>query len=230
MNKSTVNLFPAQIDHSQIGSIHVFTEGLVPGNSLELSDPNFVFMSLYPLYNNTKQGVHYEFIQNKIKYYTSIVPREFRKNMHSLCSKYISHLNSNIILTEELSISEIHGDLTFHNCSLNSGTIAFYDVDRFENCFPEFDLFTIYIDSQFKCLNRSTENLVNLILSLQNDSTLSKYLSMFYNYNNKFNQNRKNLSLIFNLYFVRTICYILNDAKYNSNIIKSLNKIKNVTI
>lgn len=227
MNKSTVNLFPTQIDHSIIGSTHVFTESLVPGNSLEMSDPSIVFRSLYPLYNNTVKVEDNKFIRNKIKYYTSIVPTEFRESMHSICSKYLSHINSNIIANEEFIISEIHGDLTFHNCSLESDSITFYDVDRFENSFPEFDLFTIYIDSQFKFLNRSSKNHIELVLSLKNDNKLSTYLSMFYESNNIFKKNSKNLSLIFNLYSLRTISYIFNDATYNPNIIKSLNQFQN---
>ena len=181
-------------------------------------------MSLYPLYNNTRCRVNNEFIQKKIKFYKSLVPEKYRNISSSLCSKHLSLISMDNSSGKLLHISEIHGDLTFHNCSLNARDIMFYDVDRFENCFPEFDLFTIYIDSQFNYINRSTRNQLDLASSLQMDSKLASFLSIFYDKNKFFYPNSSSLSLIFNLYFVRTVCYMLNDASFNPNIINSLNQ------
>ena len=128
--------------------------------------------------------------------------------------------------TFEAVFTIIHGDLTYRNILIDP-KIEFFDFDRSEITFPEFDLFLFLVDLHtYKQYHEPTyEQVFNNIFNFINNDNLMDEIEMFYGLNNKFYANKKILLIIKYCFFYRTLIYtLLNFRFYVSEPVTILSK------
>ncbi|KKG14920.1 hypothetical protein EO98_01360 [Methanosarcina sp. 2.H.T.1A.6] len=131
----------------------ISAESLMNGAGINIKDVTSemfaeIIKQINPLYNINRTIRHFD-LQNELdsydKYFEYYCPLWVDKLVH------IKHLiTSNIDLPPMENIyackTLIHGDLTYRNVLLDNETFLFYDFDRSEISYPEFDIYLFYID------------------------------------------------------------------------------------
>jgi len=214
------SLFPAPIAQKKIGSVVVSCEGLLENNlAVSTLTPRFIFEGLFLLYQQTHSlrlaEDHAAYLSG---YYRSQVPALLRAKFDSICPKLnFDHEGR----SEFFAIGTIHGDLTTRNLAINdSGFVSYFDIDRLEESFPEFDFFTAFIDNEITSSgHRSYKRSLELASQIGSFSIVHDSLDWFYERLPAYAVNKEKFELICNLFFVRTVAYILSDSQFDNRII-----------
>lgn len=214
------SLFPAPIDKKKIGSVVVSCEGLLENNLADSTlTPRFIFEGLFLLYQQTHSlrlaEDHAAYLSG---YYRSQVPTLLRAKFDSVCPKLnFDHEGR----AEFFAIGIIHGDLTTRNLAINdSGSVSYFDIDRLEESFPEFDFFMAFIDNELTSSgHRSYKRSLELASQIGSFSRVHDSLDWFYERLPAYAVNKENFELICSLFFVRTVAYILSDSQFDNRII-----------
>ena len=152
--------------------------------------------------------------------YERLVPSDKRALFKKICKSKISLIENTYNESNCFATGIIHGDLTPRNIARSSNGINYFDLDRTERSFPEFDLFVVEIDREtIVSGDRTYQRSVALVEGLVNNPSIINRLDLFYNDLPIYSKNKKYFELICNLFFVRTVAYIFSDAEFDDGII-----------
>ena len=213
------SLFPAPIEQKKIGNVVVSCEGLLENQPVATLPPRVTFEGLFVLYQQTHRLRRAEDYAAHLRgYYRRQVPISLRAKFNSVCPKLnFDHKGR----AELFATGLIHGDLTPRNLAINdSGSVRYFDIDRLEESFPEFDFFTAFIDNEITSSGQSSyKRSLELASQISSFSTVHDSLNWFYERLPAYAVNKKNFELICSLFFVRTVAYIFSDSQFDNRII-----------
>ena len=136
-----------------------------------------------------------------------------------ICRDKFKYLRSEATGTKYLKCGQIHGDLTYRNIVSYNKNNYYFDLDRSELSFPEFDLFMLHIDTKMVLEDMvSYKNSLKYAESLFENHEVSKHIQLFYKVSPEYSTNQKYYSIIVNLFYVRVLAYIFSDASFDANI------------
>jgi len=214
-------MFPSPISRRLVGKVIISCEEYVgDGIPSVISTSNCIFEGLFPLYQKTYEVISGDdYLLDLLSDYESLVPVNKRATFKKICHSKIrlvenTSKNNNIFTT-----GIIHGDLTPRNIASYSSDLTYFDLDRTERSFPEFDLFMMVIDREtIASGDRSYKRSLALAYELVNNPSISKALDLFYDDLPVYSNNRQYFELICNLFFVRAVAYIFSDAEFDETI------------
>ena len=213
------SLFPTPISQKTIENVAVSCEQFLEPNLSVLNlPPKLIFEGLFLFYEKTHKisclKKHVKFLN---EYYRSLVPSSLLDNFDSVCEELSLR---NYSQQDFFATGIIHGDLTVRNLVASDNTeIKYFDIDRLEESFPEFDFFTAFIDNEITSDGfRSYKRSLDLASKIGNLSGVLETLDWFYERMPMYAINRKNFELICSLFFIRTVAYVLSDSQFDERI------------
>ena len=152
VSSKSINI-PKPISIQRSDGLIISAESLMTGAEIHIKDvtPGMfaeMIRQINPLYNTNCSIQHFD-LQNELnsydkyfKYYCSLWVDKLVKIKHLIISRIDLPPMEKICVCKTL----IHGDLTYRNILLDNETFLFYDFDRSEISYPEFDTYLFYID------------------------------------------------------------------------------------
>lgn len=131
----------------------ISAESLLAGTKIDIQDITSemfaeIIRQINPLYNINRSIQHFN-LQNELnsydiyfEHYCSLWVDKLEKIKHLIISSIDLPPMEKTCVCKTL----IHGDLTYRNILSNNGEFLFYDFDRSEISYPEFDVYLFYID------------------------------------------------------------------------------------
>lgn len=159
---------PKPISIQKSDDFTISAESLMTGAEINIKDVTSemfaeIIRQINPLYN-INRSIQYFDLQNELnsydkyfEYYCSLWVDKLLKIKHLIISSIDLPPMEKMCVCKTL----IHGDLTYRNILLNDGTFLFYDFDRSEISYPEFDIYLLYID----CLTHASHPKYEVLFS-----------------------------------------------------------------
>ena len=144
---------PKPISIQKNNDLIISAESLMSGTEIDIQDITSemfteIIRQINPLYNINRSIQHFD-LQNELnsydkyfEYYCSLWVDKLVKIKHLIISSI------DLLSMEKMCVCKtlIHGDLTYRNILSDNGKFLFYDFDRSEISYPEFDIYLFYID------------------------------------------------------------------------------------
>lgn len=144
---------PKPISIQKNDDLIISAESLLVGTQIDIQDVTSemfaeIIRQINPLYNINRSIQHFN-LQNELnsydkyfEYYCSLWVDKLVKIKHLIISSIDLPRMDEMYVCKTL----IHGDLTYRNILLTNDKFLFYDFDRSEISYPEFDIYLFYID------------------------------------------------------------------------------------
>jgi hypothetical protein len=212
--------FPRPISQEEVTDSIISCESFVGYSSFDHTLSTLeIFKGLFPLYQETVSNRRVEHhVSLLVRYYRRRVPIDWRLKFDLICGQVCL---SSSPQSKYIASGAIHGDLTIRNLVIDvSKSISYFDLDRSEESFPEFDFFALFIDNEITSTgDQSYKRSLELAKGLGNSKHVHDSLELFYNILPEYSVNKQNFELICELFYVRTVAYIFSDAQFDSRII-----------
>ena len=198
---------PKPISIKKIDDLTISAESLMSGAEINIKNVTSemfteIIKQINPLYNINCSIQHFN-LQNELnnydkyfEYYCSLWVDKLVKIKNLIISSIDSQPMENMYVCKTL----IHGDLTYRNILSNGEKFLFYDFDRSEISYPEFDIYLFYIDWLTHTNKPKYEVFFSNIFKFIHDEICIPHIETFDHFNTNFKINsdvRDSLRFIF---------------------------------
>jgi len=224
---------PKHISIQKSDELTISAESLMTGAKINIKDVTsemFVetIRQMNPLYN-VNRSIQYFDLQNELnsydkyfEYYCPLWVDKLVKIKHLIISSIDLPPMDKMCVCKTL----IHGDLTYRNILLNDGTFLFYDFDRSEIGYPEFDIYLFYIDWLTHASRPKYDLFFKNIFKFIHDEIHIPNIGVLYHANPNFKMNFDIANCLKYIFLYRMIVLSLQNFKSNNTYpIKILNMI-----